>query len=92
MTRGMAFVPAQLESFFRKRLRRLGLIDDVAHPQYMKPLSTVVLSSTHGSGYARNISSAVRQQLVAADLEAPVVMSHGAVHRMLCAKCRKVLN
>ena len=79
MTRGMAFVPAQLQSSFRKRLRRLGLIDDVAHPQYMKPLSTVVLSSTHdthGSGYARNISSAVRQQLVAADLEAPVVMSH----------------
>jgi hypothetical protein len=47
MTRGMAFVPAQLESFFFKRLRMLGLIDDVAHPKYMEPLSTVVLSSTY---------------------------------------------
>jgi hypothetical protein len=35
ITRGMAFVPAQLESFFFKRLRMLGLIDDVAHPKYM---------------------------------------------------------
>jgi hypothetical protein len=47
MTRGMAFVPSQLESFFHKRLRKLGLIDDVAHPKYMEPLSAVVLSSTY---------------------------------------------
>jgi hypothetical protein len=47
MIRGMAFVPAQLESFFFKRLRMLGLIDDVAHPKYMEPLSTVVLSSSY---------------------------------------------
>jgi hypothetical protein len=47
MTRGMAFVPARLESFFHKRLRDLKLIDPVAHPQYMEPLSTVVLSSTY---------------------------------------------
>jgi hypothetical protein len=47
MTRGMAFVPAQLESFFFKRLRMLGLIDDVAHPKYMETLSTVLLSSTY---------------------------------------------
>jgi hypothetical protein len=47
MTRGMAFVPARLESFFHKRLRHLKLIDPVAHPRYMEPLSTVVLSSTY---------------------------------------------
>ena len=47
MTRGMAFVPAQLESFFHRRLRLLELLDPDAHPQYMEPLSTVVLSSTY---------------------------------------------
>ena len=47
MIRGMAFVPAQLESFFHNRLRKLGLIDDKAHPKYMEPLSAVVLSSTY---------------------------------------------
>ena len=50
----------------------------------------------YGSGYARKIRSAVQQQRIAADrvadLDAPVVMSHGAVQRMLCAKCRKVLR
>ena len=50
----------------------------------------------YGSGYSRSICSAVRQQRVAADsvadIIAPVVMSHGAVQRMLCAKCQKVLN
>lgn len=47
MTRGMAFVPDQLESFFHRRLRLLGLVDPVAHPPYMEPLSTVVLNSTY---------------------------------------------
>jgi hypothetical protein len=50
----------------------------------------------YGSGYARRINSAVLKKRVAADCVAdhiaPVVMSHGAVQRVLCAKCRKVLN
>ena len=67
---------------------RLIAIFDVA--------SGTEILAAYGSGYARSISSAVRQQRDAADrvadLIAPVVMSHGAVQRMLCAKCRKVLN
>ena len=63
---------------------RLIAISDVA--------AGAEILAAYGSGYARNISSAVSQQHVAVDLEAPVVMSHGAVHRMLCAKCRKELN
>ena len=45
--RGMAFVPVQLEDFFQRRLRFLGILDDVYHPKYMAGLSTVVLSSTY---------------------------------------------
>ena len=45
--RGMAFVPVQLEDFFQRRLRILGILDDVYHPKYMAGLSTVVLSSTY---------------------------------------------
>ncbi len=67
---------------------RLIAISDVA--------AGAEILAAYGSGYARNISSAVRLQRVAADrvadLEAPVIMSNGAVQRMQCAKCRKVLN
>jgi len=47
MVRGMSFVPEALEKFFHRRLRLLQVIDDVNHPQYMEPLSTVVLNSTY---------------------------------------------
>jgi hypothetical protein len=50
----------------------------------------------YGRGYSGNVVSAVRKQRVAADLAAeeiaPVVWSRGAVKRMLCAKCRKVVT
>ena len=39
--RGMSFVPVQLEDFFQRRLRFLGILDDVYHPKYMAGLSTV---------------------------------------------------
>jgi hypothetical protein len=72
----------------RSRVLRLIAICGVA--------SGTEILAAYGNGYARSISSAVRQQRDAADrvadLIAPVVMSHGAVQRMLCAKCRKVLN
>jgi hypothetical protein len=47
MIRGMSFVPETLEKFFHRRLRFLGVIDDVNHPPYMEMLSTVVLNSTY---------------------------------------------
>jgi hypothetical protein len=47
MIRGMSFVPEALEKFFHRRLRSLQVIDDVNHPPYMEPLSTVVLNSTY---------------------------------------------
>jgi hypothetical protein len=46
-TRGMAFVPVQLERFFQERLRKLGVINDMHHPRHMEALSAVVLSSTY---------------------------------------------
>jgi len=58
--RGMAFVPVQLEDFFQRRLRLLGILDDVHHPKYMAGLSTVVLSSTycyHQLGSWRHLAS-----------------------------------
>jgi hypothetical protein len=47
MIRGMSFVPEALEKYFHRRLRFLKVIDDVNHPRYMEPLSTVVLNSTY---------------------------------------------
>ena len=47
MYRGMSFVHEELERFFHKRLRLLQVIDDINHPKYMEPLSSVVLNSTY---------------------------------------------
>jgi hypothetical protein len=47
MMRGMSFVPPEIEAFFHTRLRLLGVIDEVCHPEYMQPLSAVVLNSTY---------------------------------------------
>ena len=52
--------------------------------------------AVYGRGYTSKIVSAVREQRVAADLAAdeiaPIVWSRGAVQRMLCANCRKVVT
>jgi hypothetical protein len=46
-TRGMAFVPQEVEAFIQGRLRLLRVLNDTDHPKHMVPLSTVVLSSTY---------------------------------------------
>ena len=52
--------------------------------------------AVYGRGYSSKIVYAVREQRVAADLAAdeiaPIVWSRGAVQRMQCAKCIKVLT